>query len=672
MDDAEIVRLMNKRLNETLDVNVNWRESEVRENYGLFEGRQWTEEATERQIKNSMPLLTINRTLPVIEAISGFEIQNRLQINYIPRIMDAPQMNYNDIMNNVVRYIEQNTKAYAKYSTAFKDMLICGVGATDTVIDYDNNPDGEVIVERVFPAFLFWDPAARAKNLKDADYVVRLKVMNREAIKEIYGVEYFDDVYSSALDARLLEYFSSVLAVKTLGVVYEYQWREKEPIYRVQNPFLEINMEILAPEVQMSLMAIAEGMADEFEFSPDMDGMFTVKSKSDLNSIKEFFGDLGIELKETRQHQYKYYRAIITGNKVVKKAENFTQTGFSIRFMTGQFSELTQEYYGLVRGCRDPQRMLNQTVSDFVGFLQTIPKGGVEIEADAVDDIKAFIDTYTKARQVTVYNPGGLMKSRPKQTPPIPAGIQEMISYADSQIMSVCGVTPELMGMMDSKEMNTSFYKQQIKQGLTTLSTYFDAKREFLESQAELYTDCVRILAENCEGRIIRNITGAESAPFMALTQDKIAAEYDIIVDELPINDDVNQETFNKLIELQTQLTQNGKDVNLMPMIIQYSSFEPKIKDQLMQLMEPPPPPEPDPLTQELLASEINYKNASAEKIIADARKLALETQLKETELAFKPQQEEVDIEYKEAKTLAELAKMRDDNTEALRNLLPY
>lgn len=657
-DDEDIIARMEARLNESLTISQDWRQYEVRENYALFEGNQWTTEGIERQNKNSQAIVNINRTAPILESICGFEIQNRLDINYIPRLHNEEQEGYtNDVMNPAVKYIEQNAHAYMAYSLAFKDMLICGIGATDTVINYDNNPDGEVVIERIFPAFLFWDNAARAKNITDSDYVVRLKVMNQELIKEQYGVDYFDSIYDAALDARILEFFNAVLAVKTLGVVYEYQWRQKEPFYRVKNPFIDLQLADFPPEAGQLLQMLMMDYAQRFEFNPQKDSLFSVDKLSEISDLKAMLEPAGIKIKYTKQHKFKYYRAIITGSKVVKKSENYSHTGFSIKFMTGQFSELTQSYYALGRSCKEPQRLLNQAVADYIGFLQTIPKGGVEIERDAVDDINAFIDTYTKARHVTVYEPGGLAKSRPKITPPIPAGVLEMIQYADQQIMQVCGVTPELMGMMQSKEMNSSFMRQQIRQGLTTLAIYFDAKYYYIQRQAELYCDCVRILAENNEGRLIQNVTGEGSEKFYPLTQTRIAAEYDIIVDEMPSTPDQDNDTFQKLLELQGQLMNSPSPVNVMPLALEFAPLNTKIKDQLNEMLKPPPPPEPDPVQQALLESEANYKNASAEKMKSEAMRTQIELQSKQAEAEFSPLKQAADIDYIEAKTISEHVK---------------
>ncbi len=654
-EDENILQCLEKYLDDNLVVGNNWRQLEIQECFALFEGTQWTEEDTKRQVKNGMPVITINRVAPVTEAICGFEVQNRLEINYSARIVNPEQVGFKDLMNNLSRYFDETSQAGTQHSLAFKDMGLCGVGATSTSISYDRNPNGEVSVRRIFPAFVFWDVAARAKNIIDTDYVIEIKISTKEAIRAEYGIEEYDDINPSEVDARILQYFNSVLTVEGLGVIYEYQWRQKEPFYRVENPFLLIDTTNLPVTDLNDLQMLATQLKEQYNFNPGMDKVFCVRDKGEVNDIKDIFNFYDVKLKYSTQHTYKYYRAICTGGKVISKSENFSQNGFSIKFMTGQFSELNQNYYGWMRGCKDPQRMLNQAVSDYVGFLATSPKGGVNIESDAVSDVNAFIETYSKARSVTVFSPGALSTNKvlPKIMPPIPSGIIEMIQYADSQIMQVCGVTPELMGMMSSKEMNSNFYRQQIRQGLTTLATYFDAKRMYLHAQAELYIDCARVLVDNAEGVLIKNVIGEDAAPYIPLLKSGIADDYDIVVEEVPSTPDENNAIFSSLIDLQKMMPQT----NIMPLALQYAALPADVVKKLEATMQPPPPPEPDPMNNQLLLSEINSKNASAKKLQAEAEKIGIENLYKQNEVMFAPAKQQTDIDYTQAKTFTELRK---------------
>lgn len=664
--DEEIISEMEKGLNENLMAEQGWRQ-EVRESYAVYEGDQWLGDDYDKQLANGMPCISINRVKPVIQSVVGFEIQNRLNVKYVPRLANEEQSGFNDVLNNAVKYIEQKTNADLEYTLAFQDMLICGIGATDTLLDFSNPPhDGEFKVERVFPPFLFWDPASRRKNKMDSDYVVRVKVVTRELIKQEYGVEAMEDPSSLTLDGRILEYFQSVMAVKQLGVVYEYQWRKKKPFYQVENPFRGINPQEMAVESGIMTMegveefatmldATIQYYADKYNFNPGLDQTFAIEDKAEYNNFKESMAFFGIECKHAKQHLYKYYRAIITGKTVISKSENYSQDGFSVKFMTGDYSELTQYNYGLLRACIAPQRLLNQVVSDYQGFLNTIPKGGVNIERDAVNDVQGFLDTYTKARQVTLFEPGALSggKVMPKVAPPLPQGMLEMIQYADAQIMAVCGVTPELMGIMNTKEQNSSFMRQQIKQGLTTLSTYFDARRSYLQEQAGLYIDCVRVLAENNEGRLVHNVLGEANEPYVPLLRSNIAAEYDVVIDEMPTSPDQKEDTFMKLLEMQNMMLNKPNPIDLMPLIMEFAPFEQSVVKEIKAMMQPPPPPEPDPVNQRLLTTQSDYQ-------AAQAYKMTMEAMEKEQTMRYAPLKNIADINLTEARAASEVAKIAD------------
>lgn len=666
--DEDIVEQMERRIDENLMVGIDWRQYEVRDGFSMFEGNQWSTEATRRQTANALECYTINRVRPVLEAICGFEIQNRLDVNYLPRLVNPEQRGFNDVCNNGVKWMEQTSNANSQRSIAFLDVLICGVGAVATDINYHNNPNGEQEKRRVFPAFMFWDVAARAKNLRDANYVIELKVTAKEEIEQEYGISDESDVYDTGLDSRVLQFFQTILPVKTLGCIYEYQWRTLKPFYRVENPFLKINPQFLEPDEQMILQAQMRFMEEEYNLIPNLDRIFSVETLQEVNDLKATFAEFGVRLKYSEEKKYKYYRAIVTGGKVVSKEENWSQSGFSIKFMTGEFSELTQSYYGLMRACRDPQRILNQSVSDFVGFLQTIPKGGINIESDAVSDINAFLDTYAKARDVTIFNPGALSggKVMPKITPPIPSGIVEMIQYADAQIMQVCGVTPELMGMMSTKEMNSGFLKQQIRQCLTTLAVYFDARSTYMYDDGMLNIDSLRILIENAEGRLIRDVIGEANAEYIPLLKSGMAKEYDVIIEQTPATPDENNETFMKLLDLQKAMP----DKNILPIAMKFAPLPESVMKELEEVMKPAPPPPPDPLNQALLDSQAKLQYAEASKLQADAQTLSVDNQLKLNELHFAPAKESTDIHYTQAKTLAELSKANTGHHSHKQNMI--
>src|SRR4029079_2232577 len=51
---------------------------------------------------------------------------------------------------------------------AFFDVIVCGMGWVATRIDYENDPEGKIVAERIDPLEMVWDGAARKRNLADA------------------------------------------------------------------------------------------------------------------------------------------------------------------------------------------------------------------------------------------------------------------------------------------------------------------------------------------------------------------------------------------------------------------------------------------------------------------------------------------------------------------------
>lgn len=592
----------------------SWRTNELRENYDVVAGSyggkgQWNQEDYEKFSYDEIPIVTINRTEPVIRSVVGFEIQNRTQVDYIPKMLNTEAEGFNDLVENTARWIEHDSNAQFIDSDAFRDMLICGVGAVDHKMDYTEPPhDGTVDSERVFPGFVGWDIAARQKNFADRNYCFRVKIVRQESLSE--DIRKKLDEYDSAdmmgmfeLD-DFLEYFDTTLhSTDGLVMLYYFQWREKAPFYRAQNPFHE-NLD------DPALMEYA-ALADEVFPGVRLEDTQWNLEPDEYREIKEQLFELGYELDAVKLDKWVYHRAEFVGDVLVSLDLNYSQKGFSIQFMTGDFSETEQMPYGLVRAMKSPQRLFNMSVSNLQGFLNTIPKGGVDIEADAVEDLDAFIETYAKAKEVTVYKPGALQagKVMPKKSPVLPAGLIDMLRLSMDFVPMVAGVTPDFMGMRDRDDQQVSgtLYARRVKQALTTLASFFDAKRQYMVEKGRLYIDLIRVLAENNPGRLIRNVTGESSREYFRLFADGIAAEYDIIVEEMPQTPDEQQDTFIKLLDAA------ARDPRLYSLAMEFAPFEKELKDKARQMLAPPPPPQPDPVSQQLLQAETQMKMADAE-----------------------------------------------------------
>jgi len=150
LSDEEILKRAHDGIQENLLVTAWWRSNEIRDNYGLYEGSQWLEEESSRQIANNQPIRTMNRVQPVVDAITGFEIQNRSTAKFIPRVPEQMEQGVSDLVNDGIKWLEQTGDYGMMKSLAVSDMLICGMGFLEHKIEYTENPNGKDKQERVF------------------------------------------------------------------------------------------------------------------------------------------------------------------------------------------------------------------------------------------------------------------------------------------------------------------------------------------------------------------------------------------------------------------------------------------------------------------------------------------------------------------------------------------
>lgn len=671
LSDDEIIKNAHEGIQENLLVTAWYRSTELRDNYALYEGSQWLDDDFDRQVANNQPIRTINRYATIVDAVSGFEIQNRSEVKFVPRLENLEQLGFTDIINDGIKWIEDSSQYSMQKSLAFTDMLIAGMGFVETSIDYYQNPNGEAKCERIFPYFMLWDVTAREKNLRDANWICRAKIIDRDQLNQfLKGMTpdereqaYMD--FGSAVDARFLDFFTTVMTVKSLGVIYHYQWRELEYYYRVTNPFKGYEGDPEDPFTQLVMVAAKE-LQDLFNFNAYTDGEFVVPLEQ-IDVVKEIYKSLGYKVKSIKAKKFKYYRADIVGNRVISKSENFSQDCFSIQAMTGKYDEIRQCYYGIGRAMKEPQRLLNQAVSDYEGFLRNIPKGGFIIETDAVPNMEGFRDTLLKANMLTVVSPGAIAAQKiiPKPAPPIPQGLLDMVMYANQIMMEVVGITSDFMGIADSKLMTAQLNSQLVRQGLMVLAPYFDSIKLFTQQNGRVFYEVFKTLMENCESKLLGHITNESNRSSIEYLRNNLDMDYDVVIEDVPQTPDERQQTFEKLLETADILRNGPNPIDIMPIVIDYS---PLTKDQLEKvkvLMQPAPPPEPDPLQQRLLEAESMFKEASAEKQKAEALRAQMDAMLKQNELKNADEILQVDLfkkatsaEYDQVRAMKEMTQL--------------
>ncbi|KPJ66558.1 MAG: hypothetical protein AMJ43_07980 [Coxiella sp. DG_40] len=662
--DEDIFSKASDRMGDFIRVNERWRVNYMRPAIGMYDGSsQWERDDYDRKKERKLTPKTVNKVAPIVDAVKGFEIQNRSKKKYYARNSTSNrQSQYKDIVQDGVEYITADGKVPFENSQAFADMCICGIGATENIIDYDKNPNGEPHVFRVEPYLLGWDFSARRKNLLDANWCFYVQIVDARETAEALQQAGHDITASQILSgtgivAGLQTYFLDYYnrdENQTLGAIVHYQWREKRSFYRVFNPIPDIPDILKDPNFNgQEIMQIMQQLGEKYNFDPANDRVFSIPL-SDKKDVKEIFEYLSIPISRKtfiKQQKYAYFRASMVGAQIISKEPNYSQDGFSLKFMTGKYAPKDNAYYGLIYPAIDSQRMFNGAVTDMQGYVETVPAGGVFIEASAVDDAQNFVGTYARAKEVTILADGAISQNRimPKGSPPTPDGLVKMLALSEENIFSTTGVYKDFLGISDGDNRMQSgiLHSKRVRQGLAVLGDYFDSKKFYDKEQGRLFIDMLRVLAENAPGRSIYTGEG-ESRKAVQLLESNIAAEYDVIIEDVPQSPDEKQETFTKLIELVGILPDQMKSP-IMQLSLDYLPLKQEEQEKVKKALAPRPPQQPDPLLVEQQKVSIQSMAADAELKKAQAQKIILEAQ--EQAALLRNGSPQADVEETKAKT---------------------
>lgn len=592
-DEQDIVKLVKDSRNQSVSAHTDWRD-EARENYDMVAGDQWADGAKEELEDEGRPAVTFNRLGTIIDAVSGSEVNNRQEVRYIPREIGDVQTN--EVLTSAAQWVRDNCDAEDEESDSFVDVLITGVGWTETRMEYETDEEGQCVIERVDPLEMRWDPAARKRNLSDARWVQRERGFTKDEIEarwpdtagELKSNPVWDDEEENTLEVEsepdgYKGGKSGTDRNRKLYAVIQHQWYDTECFYKV-----------LSPE-SGQIVELSEEKYKAVEEAQAMAGMPPMQSA------------------KLRRRVYK--QAFVCGETLLEVGPCPCKHDFTFQAITGRRDRNTGVWYGLVRPMRDPQRWANKFFSQLLHIINTNAKGGLVMEEGAAANPRKFEKDWAKANSIAKVNAGGLNKIMPKPLPAIPPVISELMNFSISSIRDTSGVSLELLGMAD-REQAGYLEAQRTKAGLTILAPFFDALRLYRKRQGRVMVYFIQEYLS--DGRLIK-IVGKDREQFVPLIKMPDAMKFDVIVDSAPTSRDMKEKTWAALMEL-LPLVQ-GMGIPIPPELIDYAplpsglvaAWKPKLL-QAQQKME-----QGDPMQKAMQAAQVEKAKADVEKTYASA-----------------------------------------------------
>ena len=556
-ENSEILDAVRKAKKEADKTQAAWRE-ESKTCFDFVAGEQWNEQdraALEAQLR--VPTV-FNRVGPMVDAVAGAEVNNRQQVQYIPRRVGDKGIN--EVLTGAADYIRDNCDAEDEESDAFVDAVICGVGVTETRLSYDDNPEGEILIERRDPLSMRWDPSAKKRNLMDRRWHQYDAWLTREEIEEKwpdaditptndFGSNDDESIHDQSL-AWLYERDATGYDKSTgKSRVIHHQWWEMEKFYQVLD------------EATGQIIEVEE---DQFE------------------TLNERAQKVGLPIQSVQKTRKRYKQAFVCGGTVLEVSD-CPCNRFTFHFITAKRDRNKGIWYGIVRPMLDPQRWANKFFSQLLHIVNTNAKGGLLVEDDATDDMAKLKRDWAKADSVVEVNSGAISggKIMPKPAPQIPPTLDNLLTFSISSLRDVTGINLELLGLADRKQ--AGILESQRKQAaMTVLASLFDALRRYRKEQGRTLIKFIQDYLS--DGRLVRILGGDGVERYVPLIRDNTAIDADVVVDEAPSSVSQKERTFEILMQMLPNMANMG--VPFTPELLDFSPLPTAMVEKWKQAMQ--------------------------------------------------------------------------------------
>lgn len=597
--------------------SAEWRR-QAYEDFEFVTGRgQWSDEDRRYLESKNRPVITFNRTAVIINSVAGSEIRNREDIRYFP--VEEGDARPDEVLSEFANWFRQKSDASTVESDAFYDTLVCGMGWTWTTINYDDDPDGVPEMVHLDPLEMYWDAHARGKCLSDATRIWRARKMPLAEAMRL-----FPDVDPSKLNAS----WAQIDGVP-----------ETETEVKLRKYTEEGEVDSVDPDAEVTLIHLQiKEYEEKWRVADPITGKEVWLSDEEYETLQERMAELGMPFKGVKQERA-VYRQYWIGSEILDDADIGAST-FSYQCITGYRDHNSGTWHGLLHYMRDPQMWANKWLSQILHILNTMSKGGVMVELDAVEDMRKFKQTWAKNDEVTEIRPGGLQKVQPKPVQNVPSQLFSMMEYAVNSIRDVSGVNLEMLGQRGAIQA-ASLEESRKEASQTILSTLFDSLRKYRKEHGAVVLDYLKNFLN--DGRLVR-IAGEGNAKYvpLAVNQD---LKYDIYIDESPQSPYLKERVWSFIAPILPQIPPQ-----ITAELLSYAPIPSSVAEKVQGLMRQMAQPDPTDQALKQIAVEKEMADVEMTKSAAMSRRADAEMRLAERD------KKQADINLKAAQIAADLA----------------
>lgn len=576
-DDEDLLKRLKRWERLARNHASEWRE-EARLCYDFVAGHQWTSEDKAALLEQMRQPVTFNRTGPMVDAVLGAEILNRQEVTYSPR--EEGDVQVNELITAADKWARDLADTEDEESDAFADTVTCGMGWTETVMDYREDAEGRLVDDRVDPLEMWWDPQSRKRCLADRRYQVRARWRDRDDLP----VKWRKKMPSSSQGS--LSYDD--MPIGHSGPRDDYE-RQDEPA--MKQPADSEKRRVWIRHIQWWDLETKWRVAD-----PIQGAVITVDQKQ-LKQLGEMFLIQGMRPpKAVKIEQKCFYEAFLVGEVILEKAK-IEAGDFTFKCITGKRDRNKNTWFGIVRAMIDPQMWGNKFFVQIMHILNTAAKGGLMYETGALVNPQKAIEDWAKPDAKIELARGALANNAVQERLPrnYPQGLDRLMEFALNNLPQTSGVNLEMLGLVQ-REQPGVLEAQRKKAGYAILAVFFDSLRRYHKMKARVRLYFIQNYIS--DGRLVR-IKGQDSTiRYVPLMRDKTVGTYDVVVDEAPMSPNQKEMVWQMLVGLMPMLSKLNVPPEVWGIMLEYSPLPSNVSGKINQIIQQkaqePPPPDPE------------------------------------------------------------------------------
>jgi hypothetical protein len=633
-EDEELAQRVMRDMEGSEGAFRSW-ENGAREEDQYYHGSQWDDADRMRMEQLKRPVLTLNEIKPIVNAVSGLERLNRVDVRAVTRALDSPlQLDLTgDLASEAVSAADDLCNAAEEDSDLSKKAIITGMGWGEIKCDYNTDINGRVTFEHISNYEMRWDSNCKRPNLEGRGWCGRKRQFSRKEFKKHwpdmlekvdltipdmpYGqTEKYEMAtpYYSLENERLNPQVGGQTHLKKTIEVIQYQWKEMEPIYRFQDQDSE------------EITTLNE---DKWERLKDRMQMAESEPPPAVKQLQPV------------------YKQVYICRGVVLEPPTELPGGFSLICLTGEYNEEKKRFVGIVRDMMDPQRLKNKAISSALGFHTTNAKGGVMFKTSAFADPDHAKDQWSRYDAfIEVSDEADITKDIVQRAPAkISPDLGMFYQEGTKSFTRVTGINEEMVGQGQGTQTPAGTTRSRQSQGLVVLGWFWD---NLARHHRERFTVMLDFIREYWTQGQLMQVGGDTSAQSIPLLKENLPDRwaYTMVLDEsLRHNPDLKAQLWHEMMDsgaLQWFLKAGLGSVVLA--LLKYSPWPAYVVKTIQQTVaqNPPQPPQKGQKgggkqeAPQLTQAKVGLMGAQQQKALAQARSIDQQMPFKQADLTAK------------------------------------